>query len=511
MEPFKPAVTFWDIEQVIRRAATDQRIDSMYIRVEDPQLTLTAVQELREAVAYFRAAGKKVFFHLQEAGNLTYALATSGDAIFLEPSGTVQFVGPKLEALFFKGTLDLLGVKAEFQRVGKYKSAVEMVTNKEPSEPNREMLNSLADEYADQIFHMVAEGRNLTVARVQEIVDAGLLTTDQAQTVGLVDGAYHGDDIDPIISNRLGHTATWDTGYLSNRSYDPSWSRRPTIAVLHGTGTIIYDFDIIGGIDARAFIEQLKTLREDRSIGAVVVRLDSPGGSGAASDLIWHEIKTLKKSKPVIVSMGSLAASGAYYLSAPADVIVADAATLTGSIGVFSLMFNLSELYAKIGISKTIVKRGKLADLDTTFRARTAEELALLQKMADNFYEIFVQKVAEGRKLTPEQVDTIGQGRVWTGRQAKEIGLVDELGGLSKAIEIAKQRIGLSPDDQIEIVHFPKKHLSLKGILKDFGLWIDEEGALPKAVSNIANQIELLSSLSAEPVLAILPFMFTVQ
>ena len=508
---FKPAVTLWDIEQAIRRAATDKRIDSVFIKVEDPQLTMTAVQELREAVAYVRTAGKKVFFHLQEANNLTYALATAGDAIFLEPSGIVRFIGPKLEALFFKGTLDLIGAKAEFQRVGKFKTAVEMVTNKEPSEPNREMLNSLADEYADQIFQMVAEGRNLPVARVQEIVDAGLLTTEQAQTLGLVDGVYHGDEIDPVIGNRLGHTVTWDISYLSNRSYDVRWSERPTIAVLHGTGAITYDFDIAGGIDTRAFIEQLKTLREDSSIDAVVVRLDSPGGSGTASDLIWNEIKKLKKSKPVIISMGSLAASGAYYLSAPADVIVADAATLTGSIGVFSLMFDLSELYAKIGISKTIIKRGKLADIDTTFRARNAEESALLQTMADTFYQGFIQKVAEGRGLTLEQVDAISQGRVWTGRQAKQIGLVDELGGLFRAIDIAKQRIGLSPDDQIEIVHFPKKHLSLRGILKEFGLGIDAESALSKAASNIANQIELLSSLSAEPVLALLPFILTVQ
>jgi protease-4 len=509
--PFKPAITLWDIEQALRRAATDKGIDSVFIKVEDPQLTITAVQELRDAVAYCRMVGKKVFFHLQEARNLTYALATAGDAIFLEPTGTFQFVGPKLEALFFKGTLDLLGVKAEFQRVGKYKSAVETLTNKEPSEPNREMLDNLADEYADQIFQMVADGRDLSVARVQEIADTGLLTTEQAQTLGLVDGVYHGDDIDPVISNRLGHTVKWDTRYLSHRSHDSSWSQRPTIAVLHGTGVISDGFSIEGGIDARRFIEQIKTLREDGSIDAVVVRIDSPGGSGEASDRIWYEIQRLKKSKPVIVSMGSLAASGAYYLSAPADVIVADAATLTGSIGVFSLLFDLSELYAKIGISKTIIKRGKLADLDTTFRTRTAEESALLQTMADTFYQGFIQKVAEGRKLTLEQVDAIGQGRVWTGREAKQIGLVDELGGLSRAIEIAKQRINLSPDEQIEIVHFPKKSLSLKGILKEFGLWADAERPLTKTVFEIANQIELLSVLSAESVLAILPFIITVR
>jgi protease-4 len=508
---FTSVVSLWDIEQAIRRAANDRRIDSIFIKVEDPTLTLTAVQELREALATARKAGKKVFFHLLEATNLTYALATAGDAIFIDPSGMFRFVGPTIEALFFKGTLDLLGAKAEFQRVGKYKSAVETFADKQPSESNREVLNSLADEYADQIYKTVVEGRELELGKVQEIVDAGLMTPEQAQIAGLVDGVFRVDEIGPIISNRLGHSVKWDTSYLSDRLYDPSWSQRPTIAILHGSGNIVYDVDISGGIDARKFIEQLSDIREDKSIDAVVVRLDSPGGSGMASDLIWHEIKRLKLIKPVIISMGSQAASGAYYISVAADAIVANSATLTGSLGVFLLMFDLSELYAKVGISKTIIKRGKLADLDTTFRGRTAEEAELLQKLTENFYQGFVQKVAEGRKLTLEQVDKIGQGRVWTGRQAKEIGLVDEIGGLAKAIEIAKQRIGLSPNDQVEIVHYPKYRFSLKFILKQFGLWPGAEMSLPKVAFDFVNQIQMLSSLSADPVLAILPFMLTIH
>jgi protease IV len=507
----KRHMTAFDLERAIRRATRDVRIDSILIKIEDPNLSWTNVQELQAALAEFKQAGKKVFFYLQDADNLTYYLACSADKIFMNPGGNFFVTGPTVEALFLGGTMDMIGARAEYQRVGKYKSAVEALSQEEPSQPYLDVMNSLADEYSDQLLSAMSEGRGLGRSEVEKLVDNGFMDSEEAKEAGLVDELLHFDQIDETLMNSLGHRPSRMRRYIFEKWHEDRWGGRPIIAVVHANGSIAYRDSFMSGMDARQIAKILASLRDNSDVAAVVLRVDSPGGSGSASDLIWRQVTRLRQRKPVIVSMGGVAASGGYYISAPADVIVANPATITGSIGVFALFFDLSELYAKIGISKEIVKRGQLADLGTTFRGRTEQEMELLKKKIDKFYAGFISKVAEGRKQSTEEIDKVGQGRVWTGRQAKENGLVDELGGLSKAIEIAKRKIGLKPEEEVSLAFLPRPKLSLRALLGEVGIITAEPDIIPAMLRESIQRMVELSILSAEPVLLMLPFSLNIK
>jgi protease-4 len=507
---FRKRPTLQAIEGAIDRAAEDIRVDSILMKVEDPNLEWTAIQELHGALADFKKRGKKVFFHLENATNLSYYLASIGDAVYLAPAGRVVVTGPRVEALFLRGTLDLLGVRTEFKRVGKYKSAVEQLVNEEPSEPYREVLNSLADEMADQLLSAIADGRGLPRPQVQALVDRGLMQPAEAKEAGLLDAVIHFDGIDTQMEKILGHSPS-RMDYLRQRWHRDRWADPPTIAVVYATGTIAYGDSFGGGMSARQIAEILSALRSQPGVDAVVLRVDSPGGSGSASDLVWREVARLKEVKPVVVSMAGVAASGGYYISCPADVIVANPGTITGSIGVFSLLFDLSELYARIGVSKEIVKRGRLADVESTFRARTEEELVLFEKLVRSFYQGFIEKVAEGRKLSVEEVDAVGQGRVWTGRQAQQKKLVDELGGLRTAVAIAKQKLGLQAEDRVRVISLPRPRFSFGSLLREVGILAEEQAPLPALLADPIKRLALLAALSTEPTVTMLPFFLTIK
>jgi protease IV len=508
---FTRRVTAFDIQSSIRRAATDQRIDSLLLKVEDPDLNWTEVQELRDALADFKKTGKKVVFHLRDADNLSYYLASSGDAIFLDPGGSFNVTGPTVEALFLGGTMELIGARAEYKRIGKYKSAVETLTAEEPSEPAREVMNSLADEYADQLIEAIASSRDISREKVKQLIDKGFMVPEKAKQEDLVDDLVYFDQVDSAIAKVTGHSSRRVGGYIAQRWYNDRWGSRPVIAVVNASGLIAYRESLATGMDAHRIAMLLSWLRDNSSVDAVVLRVDSSGGSGSASDLIWRQVKRLAEKKPVVVSMGGVAASGGYYISAAADTIVADPATITGSIGVFVLFFDLSELWAKLGISKEIVKRGKLADLGSTFRARTEEEMKLLGETTKSFYKGFIDRVAEGRHKTPEEIDAVGQGRVWTGRQAKEKGLVDELGGLARAIEVAKQKIGLDPDQVVDVVHLPRPSLSLRVLLGEIGIMSETADPVPDVIRKTLNEIVELSALNSEPFLMMLPYRLEIK
>ncbi len=502
--------TLQEVENAIDRAARDVRVDSILMKVEDPDLKWTDVQELHGALADFKKQGKQVFFHLESADNLSYYLASIGDFISMDPGGRVMVTGPRVEALFLKGTLDLLGIRAEYRRVGQYKSAVEQLVNEEPSEPYREVLNSLADEMADQLYSAIADGRGLPRPQVQALVDHGLMQPAEAREAGLLDAVIHFDEIDAAMEKTLGHPPR-RMNYLNQRWHRDRWASPPTIAVVYATGTIAHGESFGGGMSARHIAEILSGLRNQPAVDAVVLRVDSPGGSGSASDLIWHQVARLKEAKPVVVSMAGVAASGGYYISCPADVIVANPGTITGSIGVFSILFDLTELYARIGVSKEIIKRGKLADVESTFRPRTEEEMALFEKLVRSFYQGFIEKVAGGRGLSVEAVDAVGQGRVWTGRQAKQKKLVDELGGLRKAISTAKQKLGLADRDRVRIISLPRPRFSFGSLLREMGILEEEPALVPALIHDPLERLALLAALSTEPAVMMMPFFLTVK
>ncbi|HOX42773.1 MAG TPA: signal peptide peptidase SppA [Myxococcota bacterium] len=505
---FSSRPTLYDAELALRYAARDEGVDSVLVRVEDVELGLTRVQELREACAAVRAAGKKLVFHLETATNESYYLAAGADRIFLSPGGSWAVTGPQVSALFLGGALTLVGGRAESVQAGKYKSAVEMFTREEPSPESREVLDSLADELADQQFTAIAEGRGLSREQVQQAVDEGLLTPEEALTRRLVDGIEHIHDLDAPLEKLLGHAPSYLGRYREERWLDDRWSPPPTIAVVHAQGSISYgQGGLLPGMPVRELLRTLRSLARDPEVEAVVLRIDSPGGSGLASELLWNELKRLREKKPLIVSMVGVAASGGYYIAVPAHAIVANPATLTGSIGVFSLLFDLSELAARLGVSQEVIGRGEKADLYSYLRGRTPEELARLQAVVDGFYKVFVDRVAEGRQLERTRVEEVAQGRVWTGQQARARGLVDELGGLHKALALARERIGLGPEDPVRLVHLPKARWTLMRLLGELGLGSTEAELLPESLRGALQQLAALAALSQEPALALLPWL----
>ena len=467
---FRRRTSAWQVEQALARAVDDERVDSVLLQVEDPELSWVMVEDLRRQLERLRRAGKKVFVHLRDADNLRYFLACAADAILLNPGGGFMVTGPSVEALFLGGALQMMGVRAEYQRVGDFKTAVDTLTREQPSQAHRQVLDSLADEAADTFFSAVANGRGISRERAQQFIDGGLLTPRQALASKLVDKLVYPDELEDYLAEQLGHRTSMLAGYLHERRSPRRWDRPPQLAVVHASGTIAYRGTPFGGMNAHRIAAILEQLRDDDEVRAVVLRVDSPGGSGAASDLIWRQVVRLRERKPVIVSMGKVAASGGYYISAPADVIVAEPSTITGSIGVFAMFFDLSDLWASLGISKEVVKRSRLADLDSTFRGRTPEEMELIKQNVEAFYKKFVELVARGRHRQPEEIDRIARGRVWTGRQARQRGLVDELGGLSRALEIARQRAGLGSREPVEVVHLPRPGFSLRALLTELGL-----------------------------------------
>jgi protease-4 len=497
-------LTYFDVEQAIRRAGSDPRIDSLMIKIQNAKLNISRVQELRLAIENFKQQGKKVFFLLMQANNLTYYLATKGDAIYLHPNGNYTVIGLSLSALFIKGSLEKIGIFPEAARAGKYKSAVEMFTRKKPTAAHLEVLNSMADDIADQMLKDIAKDRGLTRKQLKKNIDNGYMTAKEALAEGMIDGLALDDQWDEKIANRLGHAISKFTAYPTLAPTSNRWGTLPCIAVVHAQGSI--GILPASGMKVPEVIQALRYIRDDTSIKAVVLRVNSPGGDSFLGDMIRHQVQKLSQQKPVIVSMGPTAASAGYSISSPATSILASPATITGSIGVLSILYDGSELYQKLGIAQTTVARGNLARLFSSFRRKTQEEMELIQHHVDAVYQEFVRKVAQARKnLDEKQVHNIAQGRVWTGRQAFKNGLVDELGGLYKAIERAKEKCGLLPDAKVRLVHLPQKSLSLSGVLTDLGLWNKESAGVGIWQETLKN-MELLLGIFNKDMLAILPF-----
>jgi len=468
--------TMIDLLNEIGRAKEDKSIKGIILRVDPLDIGLAKAQEIREAILDFKESGKSVIAYLEFGGNKEYYIATTADKIVLLPTGYLMFTGLNAEVTFIKGTLDKLGIVADLEHIGDYKTASDLVTRDKMSEAHREVVNSLLDDMYDQITKDVAFQRGWSQEEMKSKIDQGPFTATEAHEANLVDALMYYDQIDDMIEKiegkkpkRINHKK-----YACRTYYKYSWAIPAKIAVIFATGAIFEgesgrDFlwgDVMG---SETIAGAIKTAREDRTVKAIVFRVDSPGGSGIASDVILREIIRTKGEKPFIVSMSDVAGSGGYFISCAADTILSLPGTYTGSIGVISGKVSLEGLYEKIGFTKEVIKRGKHADFFTTTRQFTDEEREVVKRQIKEFYDEFVQKVAEGRRMSHEEVDAIGKGRVWSGRQAEGNGLVDELGGMSLALAIAKEKAGIPEDAEIEIVALPKGrgwfHASLANML----------------------------------------------
>jgi protease-4 len=453
----------------IDRAAKDPEIKTLVVRVGSLSGGWGKARELREAIVRFRKSGKPTYAHIESCGNKEYYLASACSKVFVIPTGMLDVTGLAAEVMFFRKTLDKLGVEAQFEGIGKYKNAPNQFTESSFTPPHREQMEALLDGLSNDYLQAVAESRGRKVADVRKWIDSGPYVAADALKDGLVDGLLYQDELTDKLEGAT---------RITPAKYAKSWGglglrSHPKVALVYVVGEIADGESQSGGLGgdgtagSHTVAAALRAAREDDDVKAIVLRVDSPGGSGTASDVIWREVQLAVEKKPVVASMGDVAASGGYYVSMGAQAIVAEPTTITGSIGVFSGKFSLRGLYDKLGITEEIVPRGKNADLFSAYRPWTAEQRQKMHDLAASFYEEFKKKAAQGRGRTPEEIHAVAQGRVWTGRDALAVGLVDKMGGLREALEIAKEKAKITKDTEVELVVLPERKGLLETLLEE--------------------------------------------
>ena len=451
----------------IRKAKADSRINALLVKPIGLQSPYFAkLQEVRDAILDFRRSGKPAVAWLEDGGQSEYYLATACDRIYLAPAATLSLTGLASYELFLRGTLDKIGAYPDMLHIGEYKTAVNQLTQKTFTPAHREMAESLNRDSFEQLVKAIADGRKKSETDVQALLDAGPFLPEDALRAGLVDDLAYEDQLAEKAKLPMDNERRLELDTYSRVSAESvGLGKGPKIAVLYATGTIVSGrsgYDPMNGpvVGSDTLIEYIRKIRDSRDVKAVVLRVDSPGGSAVASDVIWRELGLMRDGsphKPFVVSMSDLAASGGYYIAMAAPHIVAEPGTLTGSIGIFGGKVVTGGTYAKLGANIEAVGQGKNAEMNSPVRPYTPEERAKVGEELQAFYDQFVEKAAASRHMTPERVDAIAQGRVWTGRQAKQAGLVDSLGGLERALAIAKQQAKLSPDAEVELVVYPPR------------------------------------------------------
>jgi protease IV len=459
----------------LRKAKVDSRVRAVLLKPTDFSSPFWAkVQEIRDAVLDFRKSGKPVYAYLEYGGDREYYLASAADKVYLMPSAPLDLTGIATYELFLRGTLDKIGAYPDLHHIGDYKTAVNTFTQKTFTAAHKEMDESLNRDLYDQIVRGIADGRKKSDAEIRQRFDEGPFLPEDALHAGLIDDVAYEDQVEEKLKSGEKRERLDADDYSRISLTSVGLNRGPRIAVVYAAGTIASGksgFDPVNGpvIGSDTLIEHIRQARKDRSVRAIVLRVDSPGGSAAASDAVWRELMLTRSEnpdRPLVVSMGDLAASGGYYIAMPAQVIVAQPSTLTGSIGIFGGKIVTGGVYGKLGANIESSSVGKNAEINSPVRPYNASELKKLQEQLQAFYDQFVEKVADSRHTTPEKIDAIAQGRVWTGRQGKQNQLVDELGGLDRAIAIAKQRAKIPADSGVEIVVYPARK-SFYEILSD--------------------------------------------
>jgi protease-4 len=450
----------------LRKAKMDSRVRAVLLKPTGFDSPFWGkVQEIRDAVIDFRKSGKPVFAYLEYAGDREYYLATAADRVFLMPSTSLDLTGVATYELFLRGTLDKINVFPDLHRIGDYKTAVNTFTEKGYTKAHKEMDESMNRDLYEQIVRGIADGRKKSEEDVRTILDDGPFLPEDALRAGLVDDVAYEDQVDDKL--RAGEQRRQIDGdeYARVSASSLGLNRGPRVAVIYAAGTIAggkSGYDPVNGpvAGSETLVDYIRQARHDSAVRAIVLRIDSPGGSATASDAIWRELmiaRNERADRPLVASMSDLAASGGYYIAMPAQVIVAQPSTLTGSIGIFGGKFVTGGVYEKLGARIDSTSIGRHAEINSPARRYNPEELKKLQEQLQAFYDQFVEKVAESRHSTPEKIDALAQGRVWTGRQAKQNKLVDELGGLDRAIAIAKQRAKIGADSDVEIVVYPPR------------------------------------------------------
>ena len=500
--------TMTELVSSLKKASKDKKIEKVLFVPGAPLIGWAKAQEIRSSIKMLRESGKPVFTFLLMGDTLNYYLASASDKIVMPPDTSVLYLnGIRTETMFFKGTFDKIGVTAELQQIGEYKNAADVYTRDEMTEAHREAVTSLVDDLYMSIVEDITRDRNMDEVKLETLIDRGSFPASLAKEAGLIDELGHLEDLKRELAGDREDVEFINLSAYSRKGRLPK--RKPRIALIYVTGLIVpgwEEFSLYSsGANSEKIAGAIKDAREDDSVKAIVMRVDSGGGSAVASDEIWREVKRTKGEKPFIVSMSDVAASGGYWIAVDADAIVAEPSTITGSIGVISGKYNFRGLYDWIGLKKEIIKRGENADILSDYTSFSPEQKELIREQMLEIYNTFLRKVSEGRGMELDEVESVARGRVWTGRQALEIGLVDKLGGLWTAIEIAGKKAGVSDYEKMGIVIYPKPRSPFREL---FNIKVSSDLEM-KEIKAIR---KLKALLKREGVLALMPdFLFHVN
>ena len=497
------SVSNMQVMRAIEAASIDDNIEGIYINLTGAGTASAALlEEMRGYIETFKGEGKFVIAYGETYSQGGYYLASMADSIYLNPVGEMDWRGLAMQVMFYKGALDKLGIEPQVFRHGTFKSAVEPYILNRMSPENRTQMETIANSIWGTMVEDIAEERNLSIDSLNMFAtDLTAMMAEDALANRMVDGLKYEDEVEDILREMLELDADEDIPmvtlgeYIAANPYTPTYSDNK-IEVIYAEGQIVQGTSEQGTLGSTTLADQLAEARMDEEVKAVVLRVNSPGGSALASEVIWREMELLRQQKPVIVSMGDYAASGGYYISAPADAIIADATTLTGSIGVFGLMFNAEKaLNNKLGVTIDVAKTNPSADMGMPFRAVSSTERAKIMRSIEQVYSTFVNHVADGRNMTFDSVDAIGQGRVWTGNDGNRIGLVDQIGGLQYAIAVAADKAECLDDYMVResmgeqtglaaLLSSLEAHISDRKMRKEMGAMYDEYRSLRALMEN---------------------------
>ncbi len=487
----------------LRYASKDRKIEGIYIKLGPLGAGPAKAEEIAKIIRNFRSTGKKVVVYSESMGNLEYMIASSADKIYLNPSGFLMLNGLASQSVFLKRTLDKLGIKAELEHIEEYKTASNTFTEDKFTTAHKEMMESLMDSIYGSFLKTISEGRKKKIEEIKSLIDRGPFTAPEALEKGLVDKLLYEDEVLKEVKEK---------NLIKLKPYlkQARFMGRKKIAVLYAVGSINLGESgidpIFGGyvMGSETMRKIMKEIEEDNSIKGVVMRIDSPGGSATASDIILRGAKNIKEKKPLVISMSDVAGSGGYWIATESSWIVAQPSTLTASIGVIGGKINLRGFYDKIGVTMEIVKRGKFSDIYSDYREFTPEEREKIRREIRWIYEEFKNRVSKCRNITIEEVDRIGKGRVWTGEQAKSLKLIDQLGGLDEAISKLKELASISEKEEVEIVFYPKRKKFFERIFSMADL---ESSTEMRAILSFINSI----SHSRGEVFALMPLLIKIN
>ena len=520
-----------DLLERLDKVAKDDKLNGLILDLRLEEVGFSTVEELRAAIGRVRAANKKVYAVVRSATNRDYLVAGACDEICMPPSGVLMANGLQAEVMFYKGIFEKLGIQAEFMQVGNFKGAAEPYTRSEMSPEFRKQFESVIDDYYALMIETISKDRQLDAGKVKDLVDEGLFTAARAKEVGLIDRVCYEDELQDQLKTALAvdevkvekdygkkKVDTDFSGFagfiklmemLSGQDSAAKSSKGNKVAVIYATGPIMDASSSTASLFASEMItpdvtiKAIRKAEEDASVKAIVLRVDSPGGSALASDLIWREI--VRAKKPIVASMAGTAASGGYYISMGADKILAEPGTLTGSIGVVGGKFAIEGLLNKLGVNTDVISRGKASGVFSMTEPFTAAERDAWMRLMTDIYGQFTTKAAEGRKMELAKLQELAQGKIYTGRQAVANGLVDKLGTLGDAVSEAKQLAGLAADDKVEILSLPEPKSFLDQLLEGPSIETEAKALAPELVG-LARKAAELRALFSRPAATVMPF-----